>query len=217
MTDSGKSETPLGFERQAASDESLNEILKRHLPWIQSVASRKLSNFRRSKGETGDIVQEAIIQFIKYGPRIRLSNDEQLRALLYRIVENTIRDQYAWFTAQRRAMAKERPLPPDTMLNLDPPAVRQETPSQVAQQHEDEAWMRLGLELLVPEDRKVILLHYWQDLSFQKIADDLGISKSGAYQKYLLAMCNLVEKIQALQSGRIDEALGQDPSAENMT
>ncbi|MFH1999770.1 MAG: RNA polymerase sigma factor [Planctomycetota bacterium] len=217
MTHSENKENPSDLDRQNADDENLNDILRRHLPWLQSVASKKLGCFRRSKGDTGDIVQEAIVQFLKYGPRVQLSNDEQLRALLYRIVENTIKDQHAWFTAQRRAIAKERPLPPDTMLNLDPPAGRQETPSQIVQQHEDEAWARLGLELLDADERKVIILHYWRDLSFHKIAEKLGISKSGAYQRYLHAMCNLVEKIQALQSGRIDEALGQDFSEENGT
>jgi RNA polymerase sigma factor (sigma-70 family) len=215
MANPNERETPFLPDWEDATDQDLDRILKRHLPWIQSHVSKRLGTFNRSKGETGDFVQEAMVQFLKYGPRIRLSNDRQLRALLFKIVENTLCGKYAWFTAQRRDTAKERPLPPDTILNLDPPEKKQETPSQVAQQHENEAWARLGLELLEPDERELIILHYFQSLSFQKIGESLSISKAGAYQKYLLAMYHLIEKTQALKNGQIDEALGHTPSEED--
>jgi len=46
---------------QARSPEGLEEILERHLPWVQSHVRRRLGNFRRSKVDTGDVVQDAMV------------------------------------------------------------------------------------------------------------------------------------------------------------
>lgn len=188
-------------------NEDLERLLEKHLPWIQSYVHRKLSNFLRLKAETGDIVQDAVVQFIHYGPRFKLSDDRQFRALLGRIIENVLCDKYDWFTAKRRAIAKERPLPPDTVLNLDPPEGRVESPSRIVQQHEREAWIRLGLELLPPDERRIIILRDWEDRSFADIAQLLDLSKSAARRRYLDSIEDLIGKVHALQSGRLDTAL----------
>lgn len=199
---------------QQIGDEDVAKVLERHLPWIQSFVHKKLGAFRRSKADTGDLVQEAIVQFLKHGPRIKLSNDNQFRALLCKIIENAVCDKYAWFTAQRRDMAKERPLPPDTLLNLDPPRGRQETPSRIVQRQEQEAWARLGIELLNPDEREVIILRKWKELTFQDIGDHLGLSKEGARKRYFRALNNLIETVRNLQSGEIEAAIGFDISDE---
>lgn len=215
MADSGSTETPYIPDNRLQGIEDLEAIIERHLPWIHAHVRKKLGGFLRSKDESGDFVQEAMVQFLKYGPRIRFSNDNQLRALLCRIVENVICNKHAWLTAQRRTIARERPLPADTVLYLDPPHGTQETPSQIAQENEDEAWARLALELLEPEEREVIILHFWKDKSFAEIGKILGISKTGASKRYTLAFFHLLEKVEALQSGRIEDALGQSPLEDN--
>jgi RNA polymerase sigma-70 factor (ECF subfamily) len=195
---------------EQAEPEDLEEILKRHLPWIQAYVHRKLGSMWRSKAETGDIVQEAMIQFLRHGPRVKLTNDRQFRALLCRIIENVVCDQYDWFTARRRAMAREQPLPGDTVLNLDPPMGKVDTPSQIVQQQEKEAWIRLGLELMKPKEREVIILRKWEDLSFAEIGERLGVGKSVARRKYLRSIEILIETVKALQSGRLEAVIGEE-------
>lgn len=210
MAFSKKQDPPHSSVAKPASDTDMELVLNRHLSWIQSYVHQKMGNSLRSKAETGDIVQESLIQFLRYGPRIRLSNDNQLRALLCRIIENVIRDRYSWFTARRRNIAMERPLAPDTILNLDPPRrSHPKSPSQLAMKQEEEAWARLGLELLEPRKREVIILHHWEDLSFSQIGKFLGISKIGARKRYISALTLLVETVDALKSGRLESVLGQ--------
>jgi len=192
----------------APSSESLEEILERHLPWVQSHVHNRLGDFRRSKVDTGDIVQDAMVQFLKFGPRIQLANDRQFRALLARIVENVVCDNYDRFSAQRRTLARERPLPRDTVLILDPTVDHVDSPSQIVSNHEETAWIRLGLELLEPALRQVIVLRRWEELSFAEIAEEMGTSKSTARRKYLHSVERLIEVVDALKSGRIDDALG---------
>jgi RNA polymerase sigma factor (sigma-70 family) len=207
MAISKKHDPSLPPRSESDCDTDMELVLKRHLSWIQSCVHNKLGDFRRSKADTGDIVQESLIQFLRYGPRIKLSNDNQLRALLSRIIENVIRDRYAWFTARRRNIARERPLAPDTVLNLDPPQGKPKSPSQIVANQEEEAWTRLGMELLDPREREVIILHHWEDMSFMKIGKMLGMSKVGARKRYIRALTLLVETVEALQGGRLDSVL----------
>lgn len=210
MKQNGNPNTPFLPNWDQDKAEDLEKILERHLPWIQSYVHRKLGDFWRSKADTGDIIQEAMVEFLKHGPRIRLQNDRQFRALLCRIVENVVCDKYAWFTARRRAIAKERPLPPDTILKFDPPRGSQDSPSQIVQRNEREGWLRLGLEVLDYRKREVIVLRNWENLSFAEIGERLDLSKSEARRKYLGAVNLLIETVNALQSGRLDSVLGED-------
>jgi RNA polymerase sigma factor (sigma-70 family) len=162
---------------------------------------RRLGPALRRKDESGDYVQDAVVEFLRYAPRFHMSSDSRFRALLGRIIENVLRDRNDWFTAQRRAMSKERPLPRDTVLNLDPPRQAAESPSQVALQHEQEAWVRLGLEFLDSEDRRLIVFREWEGLTFSAMGERLGISLSAVRDRYLRAVDRLTDEVWALRTG----------------
>ena len=186
---------------------AMEKLLERHLDWIERFAHRKLSPLLRAKTETGDIVQDALVQFLRHGPRFTISNDRQLRALLARIVENVLHDKYDWFTALRRTVAKERPLPPDTVLNLAPSEGTGRTPSQIVHKNEQEAWVRLGLELLEPEDRRVLILRDWDGLTYIEIGEQLKVSEFAARRRYLRSLGLLAKTVKFLRAGQIDKAL----------
>ena len=149
-------------------------LLENHASWIHAVVRKKMGALLRKKAETLDYVQDAMIEFLRYGPRVMINSDDHFRNLFARIVENALRDKHGWYTARRRAVSRERPLPRDTVLYLDPPTHAQNTPSKDAQQHEEEAWIRLGLEILGPEDRQVLVFRQWDKLSFNQIGERLG-------------------------------------------
>ncbi len=210
MNDDRSKKSHISPSADAEKTLSIAGLIERHLPWIQSYVHRKLGNFHRSKADTGDIIQDAMVQFLRHGPRIRLSNERQFRALLGRIVLNTICNKYDWFTTQRRAMNRERPLPADTVLILDPPRGFVESPSRIAQKNEEEAWVRFGLELLEPEERHVIILRDWEELSFGRIGKELDLPFSTARRRYMRSFKKLMEIIRALKEGKLDELLGKD-------
>src|SRR5262245_11241046 len=151
-----ESPTTVLLRRWHAGDEdAVRELLERHLPWIRAHVQRRLGPALRRAGETGDYVQEALLEFLRYGPRFVVSEDHRLRGLLARIVENVLRDEHDRYAARRRARARERPLPSDSVLDLDAACDPVTRPSEVAERREWEAWVRLALELLDPEDREV--------------------------------------------------------------
>jgi len=184
-------------------EEGLETLLEHHLPWILNRVRKRLGPELRNMVESSDIVQDAAIQFFRYGPRIHISDENHFCALLARIIENVLRDKHKWFTARRREVARARPLPDDTVLHLDPPRASIQTPSQSLDRHEREAWVRLGMEILGPEDQEVLVLRQWEGLSFNEIGERLGISANAARMRSERAVTRLGRKIGALRRGKI--------------
>ena len=206
---SDPSSTLLLLKRWHAGDrEALGVLLERNIDWIRAHVRRRLGQALRQKAETQDFVQEAMADVLRYGPKFTVADEGRFRALLARIVENVLRDQHDHFAAQKRAAAKERPLPSDTVLELDPPNREVTRPSQVASRREESAWLALGLEMLDAGDRAVILLRQQEGLPFAEVGRRLGVSEEAARFRFQRALPRLAKRIEDLRRGRLDEALG---------
>jgi RNA polymerase sigma factor (sigma-70 family) len=181
----------------------LDTLLKRNLDWIQARVRQRLGTKLRQRLESCDIVQDAALQFMQYGPRFLVSDERHFRALVARIVENILRDKHDWFEARRRAIARERPLPTDTVLYLNQKKDSVLSPSEDAQRNEEEAWIRLGIELLSPDDREVLVLHQWDHKSFNEIGKHFNITPESAWKRHKRAVKHLAEKIGDLRRGNL--------------
>lgn len=207
----GDSKTSLFLKQWHGGDqEGLDALLQRHLPWLHSKVHHRMGPVLRKKAETSDYVQDVVIQFLRDSPRFVLSNEGAFRALLLRIVENTLRDKHDWFTARRRAVARERPLPSDTILFLDAPQHPVKTPSKSVEQHEQEAWIRLGMEFLDSEDREVLVLRQWDNLSFEEIGERFGLKSNAAWKKHDRALCRLGEIVSTLRGGKATRIIEEE-------
>lgn len=207
----GGSKTSLFLKQWHSGDQQgLHELLQRHLPWIYANVHHRMGPVLKKKGETSDYVQDVLIQFMRDSPRFVLSNEASFRALLLKIVECTLRDKHDWYTARRRAVAKERPLPSDTILDLDAEYPRVRTPSKSAAFHEQEAWIRLGMEFLDPEDREILVLRQWDDRPFAEIGKRFGLKANAAWKKHDRAVCRLGEVVSALRSGEMNRITDAD-------
>ncbi len=183
---------------------ALDALIRDNLEWIHQKVRQRKRALLQEKGDTCDYVHDAVVQFLQYGPRFTISSDARFRGLLVRIVENVLCNKYHWFTARRRDIARERPLPSDAVLNLDPPQQTVHSPSKSAEKHEQEAWIRLGLELLKPEDREVLILRQWDGLSSDEIGEGLDISSSAAQSRHFRALDRLGTQVSALREGDLD-------------
>lgn len=188
----------------------LDALLDHHLPWIHDHVRKRMGPLLRGKGETCDYVQDAVVEFLRYGPRFTMTNAALFRALMVKIVENSLRHRHAWFTARRRDIARENPLPSDTILYLDSPKGAKHTPSQSAARHEQEAWIRLGMEFLNPEYREVLVLRKWDNLSFPEIGERLGISATAARLKHNRALSRLGSVVCSIRSGELSQVVKEE-------
>lgn len=208
VKDDMNSETSINLEKWFHGNrEGLDALVQRNLQWIHDRVRMRLGHLLRSKGDTCDYVQDAIVQFLQYAPKFLMSDENQFRALLAKIVENALRKKHDWFTARRRAISRERPLPGDTVLCLDPALDKVRTPSQSAGRHEDEAWLRMGMEFLDPDDREVLVLRNWDNLSHKEIGRRLEISEEAARKRNKRAMLRLSKVVLSLRKRKIDSLL----------
>jgi RNA polymerase sigma-70 factor (ECF subfamily) len=199
-------DTTVLLKRWNSGDEAaLQELLQQHLPWIRAHVEHRLGDFLRAKEDSGDIVQDALVEFLRYGPRFEVSNEAHLRFLLGRIAENVLRDRHDFFTRRRRQAAREQPIPDDSVLALDPGAREVTQPDAALERKQWQAWVRLALELMDPEDREVIVLRQWDNLEFAQIGERLGLGADAVRMRFQRALPKLAQKIQMLQRGDIDE------------
>jgi RNA polymerase sigma factor (sigma-70 family) len=195
--------TPGLLHRWHMGDASaLTALVQAQLPWLRAQVERRLGDFLRGRADADDYLQEVVLDFLRDGPRFQVQSTAQLRTLLARIVENTLRDRNDWFRARRRNFAGEVSLPTETVLQLDPALQRSTTPSRNAARSEVRDWVRLGIELLEPEDRKILLAREYEDRSFVEIGAELGMTPNSVRMRWVRAVGRLAELLQDLRAGR---------------
>jgi RNA polymerase sigma-70 factor (ECF subfamily) len=200
--------TRLLIDRAHAGDAAaLGILVERHLEFVRVYVRGRLGAKLRAHDETQDLVHDALLDVLRHGVRLRVSDDDAFRRVLARIVENTLRDRGRWLQRERRSRDRERAIGADTVLDLDPPARAITRPSQHASADEEEAWVRLGLEFLEPVDREVIRLREWDGLSFPEIGRWLDTTEEGARKRFERAVVRLAARVLELRRGAVRDAL----------
>lgn len=190
---------------------ALSALVQQDLAWIEGRVRQRLGPLLRKRHDTQDIVQITLLEVLRYGPRFVLSDRGQFRALLARMVENALRNQADHEGAARRDARRERsPSSADSVLTLDVAAPHTQ-PDEAAARSELQAWIRLALELLDPDDRDVIVWRQYQELSFAAIGERMGIAENAARMRFARALPKLAAKLDAIRAGRLGAALQDAP------
>lgn len=203
---SDDADTLVLLQRWHQGDEkALSILLARDLPWLQTEVKRRMGAELRARTDADDVVQQAVLAVMQSGPRFLVGDREHYRALLLRIVENTIRKQLRLHRQQRRDAAREEPLPSGSVVALQASVTR---PSAVADRNERRAWVQLALELVAEPDREIILLRQWEGLSFAEIGRRLDVAEDAARMRFERAVARLARVVQQLRSGKLQSVLG---------
>jgi RNA polymerase sigma-70 factor (ECF subfamily) len=174
-----------------------------HLCGVYSERVRRIIRLRmggelRSKLESMDLVQDALIYACKDLGKFNYKNEGDFLRWLSKIAENRIRDNLDKLHAGRRDIRKEIPIL-DNILTKEEGRVqvfepaRQTTPSMILSQKEDLDKLERAIEKLKPEYREVIILAKIEGLSYQEIGDKLGKSADAAGHLLLRAMMALTD------------------------
>lgn len=188
--------------RWHAGDQSaLGQIVEQHLPWLREHLEHRLGGFLRQHADAEDYLQDALLDFLRDAPRFHVADAVRLRALLARVAENTLRDRNEWFRRKRRDMARRASLPSDTVLQLDPALQRSSTPSRAAVRGELRDRVRLALELLDPEDRRILVAREYDGRSFVEIGRELGMTPNAVRMRWVRAVARLTDVLRQLPGG----------------
>lgn len=187
----------------SGDSDALATLVELHLPWLRNHVTERLGPFLRRHGDAEDYLQDAMLSFLRNAPRFQVRDAAQFRALLARVTENSLRDRNDWFRAKRRDLARNDSLPTDSVLALDPQLAASATPSRHAAADEARDWVRLALELLNPEDRRILVAREYDDRSFVEIGQELGMTASAVRMRWVRAVARLAAIMNDLRGGAI--------------
>jgi RNA polymerase sigma-70 factor, ECF subfamily len=142
-------------------------------------------NLTRSETETRDVLQEAFVKLASRPELLREVRDE--RGFLLRLAHNLA------FDLMRRRSSRERR---DDRFAAE--ADRIFEPSHEADERSFREALSEGLAFLPVEQRAVAHLKLWEGLTFEAIAEMLGISPNTAASRYRYAIDKLRERLRPL-------------------
>ncbi|HME87870.1 MAG TPA: sigma-70 family RNA polymerase sigma factor [Chthoniobacterales bacterium] len=131
----------------------------------------------RSAADAEDIVQEAFVRFW------RKQHDIRNRGLLYATVRSIALD----FLRRDSRRARREMAAVSDVDQAIPPAFEIDDDSQRA--------LVAAIELLPSEQREVLTLKIWNELTFAEIASALGISQNTAASRYRYALAALKKNL----------------------
>ena len=178
------------LSRWCAGDRSaLATVIVSELAWLRAVVHRQIGATLRRGGDTDDYTNRIVVSLLEHAPKGDVVDRAHLRALLLSATNNNLCDAFDALTADRRDVRRERPIPPSSVEPA--PASLAPRPSEAAARHEEHSWLEIGIALLLPEDRRVILMRDFHDRSFKEIGDALGVGEDAARMRYNRALPRL--------------------------
>jgi RNA polymerase sigma factor (sigma-70 family) len=181
----GDSSVELLQKAQSGDNDALNQLLARYLPRLRRWASGRLPGGLRTMLDTGDLVQDAIINTLPHLKRLEIRSDRALQFYLQRAVKNRIIDLHK--RSRRRPAREEVPLDlPAANTSPDEAAIG----TQLLERYER------ALESLKKEDRDAIWLRVELGLDYDEMATQLGKpSADAARMAVTRAIVRLADKM----------------------
>ncbi|MCC7399447.1 MAG: sigma-70 family RNA polymerase sigma factor [Planctomycetes bacterium] len=179
---------------------ALDTLVQRELPFLRLCLRERLGQALLARADRDDYLQDVVLEILTYAPHFVVGSAAAFRRLLAQIVENMLRDQHDFWSRHRRQQAKEQPLDTSLLL-LDARARAQTTPSRAAARNEEQAFLRLALDLLDPEDRAVLVLREFEQLPFATVGARLGVLENTARMRFQRALGKLAAALDRLRIG----------------
>jgi RNA polymerase sigma-70 factor, ECF subfamily len=148
---------------QSGNEAARDELLSRYLPRLTRWASGRLPTGLRSMLDTGDLVQDALVNALRNLNTLEIRDEGTFQLYLARAVNNRIIDLYR--RKARRPIREE--MPEDAVANTH-------SPLDLAIGAATRAWYERALATLTDEEQALIFLRLELGLSFEEIAEQLG-------------------------------------------
>lgn len=180
------SSVDLLVKAQSGDDDALDRLLSRYLPRLQRWASGRLPSGVRTALDTGDIVQDAVINALRHLNTLEIRSEGTLQAYLRQAVNNRIIDLFR--RAARRPARVELP---------EHAAAVGTSPLEAAIGAEAMENYERALAVLSDGDRQAIVLRVELGLPYEQIAGELGKpSAAAARMTVTRAIARLSDEMQ---------------------
>ena len=182
------------LSRVEAGDASArDELLHRHQATIRRSVGRRLDVKLRSRVDPSDVIQETQLDVIR-----RLDEFVERRPMPFRLWliklthQRLIKVERHHLAAAKRSVVRELPLPEHSSVRLGRHFVSRElSPVQRLSQQELGRRVRRAIASLPENDREILLLRNFEQLSNADAAQLLDISKETTKKRYARALVRL--------------------------
>jgi RNA polymerase sigma-70 factor (ECF subfamily) len=193
---------------QRGEDSALNVLVERYGPRLERMVRFRLDSRLRGRVDPADIVQDALLSVCRKFPRylaarrlpflhwLRLEVDQKLAETHRFHLRTRMRDASQEVSLQRGAW------PQVTWEELAEQHLGKRTSaSQVAMRSELRRRVQEALERMSPEDREVLVLRHFKELSNAEAAQVLGITLTAACKRYFRALKRLKSVFERMPGG----------------
>ena len=197
------SETEALLHRVAQADAmAVNELWERHRPALRRMIGLRLDRTLSRRVDASDVVQDVLLKANQRLADYLRNPSIPFHAWLRQIAQDHVIDAHRRHRqAGMRSMDRERPMtvgrpagPADDRSSLDLAAQLRDpalTPGAEVLRRELECRFREALLLLEDDDREIILLRHFEQLSNGVAARVLGLSDAAAGMRHLRALRRL--------------------------
>jgi RNA polymerase sigma-70 factor (ECF subfamily) len=152
------------------SERAYEELLERFQQPVFTLAMRLLDN----PSEASDVVQEVFLKVFRNVGNFR--GQSTLKTWIYRITVNEAHNARRWFFRHRRREVELDTEPGDARNRKENIPDSSRSPFEVASDQEQHVMLEAALERINPIFREAVVLRDITDLSYEEIAEILGVS-----------------------------------------
>lgn len=169
---------------------ALTKVFEVHRPRLVAMVQRRIAPALAPRVDPEDILSEAFLR-----ARRRWSNRDPAMSdytWLYRITLDCLIDAWRAANADGRSLRKEVLWPKRSSAQLGMGLIGSVTsPSEALARKELQEQLAWAVEQLKPDDREILGMRHFDELSYQEAAAVLGISQDAAMQRYARALRRL--------------------------
>jgi RNA polymerase sigma-70 factor (ECF subfamily) len=195
-------------ELSVAELAQFGQVFDEHRPRLLAMVRRRIDPRLRARLDAEDILQDAYLLAQHKWPAFRAHEAVTPRAWLYQIARDCFIEHYRKATRECRDPRREVPWPEQSQVALVMGLVDTATqPSAAAQRREFKQRIQHAMALLPAAYREILWMRHFDQLSYQEIAEFLGITKSNVGVRYVRAVKRLRRLWQesGYDAGQTDE------------
>jgi RNA polymerase sigma-70 factor (ECF subfamily) len=184
---------------RGGSPEALGQALEACRGYLLLIAQRELDPNLAAKGGASDLVQQTLAEAVRDFARFEGNSEDELLRWLRRLLLNNLTDFAREFrdTDKRRIDREVALAGDDSSADRDGGlAAAIPSPSREASANEQAEMVRKALEQLPENYRRVIVLRYQDERSFDEIGDLLGLTANAARKLLLRAVERMRQELE---------------------
>lgn len=186
--------------------DALVELVQRHAPWLRTYTGRRMTAKMRLFETSEDVVQTVLTNLLRTGPAFKPANEIQFRALIARAVYNRLCDLHDYTAGQGRDPDRVEPLPSNAS-RISIGVSSSDAPDRRASAEEERGFVALALQVIDPDDRRLIHWRDFEDIEFGQIAERLSMTEEGARSRYRRALARLRAQVEKLKQGQVEDLI----------